>query len=203
MMIPEIEDHRVLDDAIPNNDGYSTTTSGMKRKKRTTRGWEILVRWKDGSSDWIILKDLKESCPVELADYSFAQGIQDELAFAWWVPCVHKKRKSIIAKLKLKYWQRTHKYGIRVPRSMGRRRHPRDAKRMNCIRSLWRRNRNINWLPEDIGTLSVQRETRGEFPTQGPVLCRRPQDKVSGIGHLQYRRVPRFGENHLDDRSFE
>jgi hypothetical protein len=118
MMIAEIEDHRVLNDAIPANDGYITTTSGMKRKRRTTQGWEILLQWKDGSSDWIVLKDLKESYPVELAAYAFAQGIQDEPAFAWWVPYVHRKRKSIIAKLKSKYWQRTHKYGIRVPQSI-------------------------------------------------------------------------------------
>jgi hypothetical protein len=100
MMIAEIEDHRVLDDAIPANDGHFTTMSGMKRRKRTTRGWEILVRWKDGSLDWIVLKDLKESYPVKLADYAFAQGIQGEPVFAWWAPYVHKKRKSIIAKLK-------------------------------------------------------------------------------------------------------
>jgi allantoicase len=78
----DVEDHRVLNDAIPTNDGYFTTTSGMKRKKRMTRGWEISVRWKDGSSDWIVLKDLKESYPVELADNAFAQGIQDEPVFA-------------------------------------------------------------------------------------------------------------------------
>jgi hypothetical protein len=91
MMIAEIEDHRVLDDAIPANDGYFTTTSGMKRKKNMTRGWEILVRWRDGSSDWIALKDLKDSYPVKLAYYALAQGIQDEPAFAWLVPFVHKK----------------------------------------------------------------------------------------------------------------
>ena len=29
-----------------------------------------------------------------------------------------KERKLIIAKLKSKYWQRTHKYGIRVPKTV-------------------------------------------------------------------------------------
>jgi hypothetical protein len=94
-----------LEDAIPIDDGFYTTPSGMKRKKRTTRGWEISVRWKDGSTDWISLKDLKDSYPVELADYGLAHNIQDEPAFAWWVPYVNKKRNSIIAKLKSKYWQ--------------------------------------------------------------------------------------------------
>jgi hypothetical protein len=43
-LLAQVDDHSVLDDAIPANDGYYTTTSGMKRKKRTTWGWEILVR---------------------------------------------------------------------------------------------------------------------------------------------------------------
>ena len=51
----------------------------------TTRGWEVFVSWKDGSSDWISLKDLKDSYPVQLAEYAIASGISDEPAFAWWV----------------------------------------------------------------------------------------------------------------------
>ena len=117
LMIDEIEDHQVLEDAIPKSQGTFTTSSGLTRKKRTTVGWEILVRWKDGSSDWVKLKDLKDSYPVQLADYAVNNKIQDKLAFAWWVPFVIKKRISIISKIKTKYWQRTHKYGIRVPKS--------------------------------------------------------------------------------------
>ena len=29
-----------------------------------------------------------------------------------------RKRKKIIAKLRLKYWEKTHKYGIRIPKYM-------------------------------------------------------------------------------------
>ena len=29
-----------------------------------------------------------------------------------------KKRQNIISKVKTKYWQRTHKYGIRIPKSV-------------------------------------------------------------------------------------
>ena len=38
-------------------------------------------------------------------------------AFSWWVPYVLKKRNRIIVKVKSKYWIRTHKFGIRVPKS--------------------------------------------------------------------------------------
>ena len=118
MMLSEIIDHRVLPDAIPKEEGTYVNPYGIKRKKTTTRGWEILVEWKDGSSDWIAMKDLKESYPVELATYAVDRKIQDEPAFAWWVPHVLKKRAIILQKVKSKYWARTHKYGIRIPKNI-------------------------------------------------------------------------------------
>ena len=54
----------------------------------------------------------------KLADYAIANKIQDEPVFAWWVPYVIKKRKTIIQKIKSKYWQRTHKYEIRIPKTV-------------------------------------------------------------------------------------
>jgi hypothetical protein len=36
----------------------------------------------DGSESWIPLTDLKESHPVDLAEYTRARGISDEAAFA-------------------------------------------------------------------------------------------------------------------------
>jgi hypothetical protein len=94
MLIDEIEDHRITDDAIPIVQGTFSTPSGMKRRRRTTKGWELSVRWKDGSSTCISLKDLKDTYPVELADYDIDNKIQDEPAFAWWVPYVLKKRTA-------------------------------------------------------------------------------------------------------------
>ncbi|KAI2513146.1 Reverse transcriptase (RNA-dependent DNA polymerase) [Fragilaria crotonensis] len=45
--------------------------------------------------------------------------IEDEPpAFAWWVHDVIKKRDRIIAKVKSKHWQQTHKYGIRIPKTV-------------------------------------------------------------------------------------
>jgi hypothetical protein len=58
------------------------------------------VQWKDGSTDWIALKDLKESYQVESAEYTINRRIDDEPAFAWWVPDVMKKRDQIISKVK-------------------------------------------------------------------------------------------------------
>ena len=118
LLIEEIEDHRTTPEAIPKSKGTYATKYGLQRKIRTTKGWEFYVRWKDGSGDWITMKDLKASYPVPLADYAISNDIHEEPAFAWWVPYTLKKRTAIVAKVKSKYWKRTHKYGIRVPKSV-------------------------------------------------------------------------------------
>ena len=61
-----------------------------------------MVEWRDGSYDWVALKDLKESYPVELAKYAQERKIDDEPAFAWWVPHVIRKQKRILQKIKSK-----------------------------------------------------------------------------------------------------
>ena len=77
------------------------------------------MRWKGSSGDWVTLKDLKESYPVPVADYAIVNALQDEPAFAWWIPYTLKKRTAIIVKMKSsKHWERTHKYGVRVPRNV-------------------------------------------------------------------------------------
>jgi hypothetical protein len=48
--------------------------------------WELLVAWKDGTEPWVRLATLKDSYPVELAEFAKARGIQNQPAFAWWVP---------------------------------------------------------------------------------------------------------------------
>jgi hypothetical protein len=42
----------------------------------------MLVEWKDGTTIWAFLKDLKESNPVEVAEYAIANSIATEPAFA-------------------------------------------------------------------------------------------------------------------------
>ena len=117
-MLDEIIDHRKTDDAVPRERGLYKTKNGTMRRKMTTKGWELCVVWKDGSTNWIDLKDLKNSYPVELAEYAINNNIQDEPAFAWWVPYTTNKRARILSKIKSKYWQRTHKFGIRIPKSV-------------------------------------------------------------------------------------
>ena len=55
---------------------------------------------------------------VLVAEYAIANQIDEEPAFAWWVGNFIRKRNRILSKIKSKYWQRTHKFGIRIPKSV-------------------------------------------------------------------------------------
>ena len=118
MLLKEIVDHRADRNAVLKNDAFITSKSGRPTRRITTKGWELLIRWKDGSETWTTLKDMKEAYPVQTAEYAVQAKIHDEPAFAWWVPHVISKRAAIISKVKSKYWSRTHKYGIRIPKSV-------------------------------------------------------------------------------------
>jgi hypothetical protein len=120
LLMDEIIDHRRGPDAVSQADAFITSTNGRQRKRTTTKGWDLLIRWKDGSETWTPLKDMKESYMVETAEYAVQNRLHDEPAFAWWVPTVIKKRATILSKVKSKYWQTTHKYGIEIPKSIKR-----------------------------------------------------------------------------------
>ena len=108
-------DHRKLKNAVEEGHAYFTTQSGQKRRVRTTKGWEIMVRWVDGQQSWLPLKDVKDSYPLELADYAILHGLETEPAFAWWVPYTLKKRNQIVSAVKARVKKRTSKYRIQIP----------------------------------------------------------------------------------------
>ena len=49
------------------------------------------VLWKDGMSDWVSLQDMKESFPIQTAEYAVVNKIVEEPAFAWWIKDILKK----------------------------------------------------------------------------------------------------------------
>ena len=116
-VLDSIIDHRTDGSEIPDAEAFLTNSYGNKCRRKTTKGWEILVQWKDGRTLWVLaLKDLKDSNPVDLAEYALQAKIHEKPTFAWWVPYTLRKKVAIINKVKSKYWERTHKYGIRVPK---------------------------------------------------------------------------------------
>ena len=75
LMLDKIIDHRVLKDKIPKSKSTYNKNNGTNRRVQTTCGWETFVSWKDGSKDWISLKDIKDSYPVQLEEYAIANVI--------------------------------------------------------------------------------------------------------------------------------
>ena len=118
VLLDKIINYCTTSKEVKQQDAFITTRTSTKRQRETTIGWELLVQWKDGSTNWITLKDLKESYPVQVTEYSVGVRISMELAFAWWVPYTLKKCKQIVAKVKSKYWIRTHKFGVWIPKSV-------------------------------------------------------------------------------------
>ena len=64
-----IMDHKKDDMAITAGNQYFTM-HGRKQQKCMTRGWQLCIKWKDQSMSWERLSDLKESYPVEMAEYA-------------------------------------------------------------------------------------------------------------------------------------
>ena len=118
VLMHEIIDHRTNGQEVKQQDAFLTTKMGTKRRREMTKGWELLVEWKDGSRIWVALKDMKESFPVQVSEYAVASRIAMESALAWWTPTVLRRRNRIVAKIKSKYWVWTHKFGIRIPKSV-------------------------------------------------------------------------------------
>ena len=133
-ILDEIVDHKVDASALKQSEGFTYKRNGEKVPKQTTRGWKFLIRLKDQSTEWVKLKDLKESNPVELAEYAKANHLVEEPAFKWWVPFTLGKRNRILKKMKNRYWRTTHKFGIELPKTV------KDAKRLDA------KNGNTLWM---------------------------------------------------------
>ena len=88
-------DHKIDGHALSVAD-QDVVVRGRSSKRKTTKGWHLCVQWNYGTTTWERLSDLKESHPIQVAEYSLAQGISHEPAFNWWVTHVLKKREAII-----------------------------------------------------------------------------------------------------------
>jgi hypothetical protein len=86
-----------------------------KKVMKTTKGWNFYVEWKDGTTSWESLADLKERNPVEVAEYAASKSLLDTPVFVWWAPRVIKKHSRSIVAVTKHYHKRTHKFGIEVP----------------------------------------------------------------------------------------
>ena len=117
MLFDSIVADMVDENAVQKGDRF-VIKNGKRYRRRTTIGWKLCVRWKDGSTSWERLADLKESFPIQVAEYAISRGLQHEPAFEWWVPHVLKKRDKIIKAVNSRYAKRNHKFGVEIPKTV-------------------------------------------------------------------------------------
>ena len=115
LLLESITDHKKDKSAVPSEDRY-VTINGWQHHRITTKGWKLCVTWRDGTSSWEWLSDLKESYPIQVTEYAVGQDLTHEPAFAWWVQKFLQKRDHIVSAVKQRYAKRSHKFGIEVPR---------------------------------------------------------------------------------------
>ena len=113
-----ILDHKRDGTAVPMADKFFNTKQGKLTQRHTTVGWSFLIKWKNGPKEWVNLKVLKESNPVDVAEYVTVRGIEQEPAFAWWVPYTLCKRDVILSYVYLLARIASHKYGIEISTSI-------------------------------------------------------------------------------------
>lgn len=114
-LMDHIMDHRTDGTVVSKEDAHFVDTKGKKQRRLTTKGHFFRIAWRDGTDSWVPLKELKETNPVDVAEFVTSKGIQDEPAFAWWVPYTLKKRDRIIAAVKARTKKKTHMYGVEIP----------------------------------------------------------------------------------------
>ena len=133
LLMDEIVGHKCDSNvAVPKSEGH-IMLNGRKSLKKTTVGWSVCVKWKDGTASWEPVRLIKETYPVQLAEHAVSAEIDEEPAFKWWVPFTLKKRDNIISAVNTRYQRRTHKYGVELPKTVA------EAKRLD------RSNGNTLW----------------------------------------------------------
>ena len=60
MLLDEIIDHRHDVNTIGKKDACTKMPNGTKLRKMTTEGQQLFIKWKDGSTDWVALKEIKQ-----------------------------------------------------------------------------------------------------------------------------------------------
>ena len=77
-LLAEIQYHRKYG---INEEGKFRSTNGMDMDKITIIGCEVMLPWKNGSTDWIHLNCIKDSNPFKVTEYAVVNCIHDKPAF--------------------------------------------------------------------------------------------------------------------------
>jgi len=103
-LFQDIIDHRFDSTALTKEELQQlrcVRSENQGKRFCTLKGWEICLSWKDGTTSWHPLSEVKNSFPLLLAKCAVTNGLNDEPAFAWWVPHTIKKEKRLIKAIKI------------------------------------------------------------------------------------------------------
>ena len=67
LLYGSILDHNIDGHALSLAD-QDGVVCGRSSKRKTTKGWNLCVQWKYGTTTWERLSDLKEYHPIQVAD---------------------------------------------------------------------------------------------------------------------------------------
>jgi hypothetical protein len=79
LLLDSIIDWKKTDEAVDESNIWQVSFNGNLHPRRTTKGWKLCVKWKDGSTSWENLKDLKESFPVQVAKFAVHYNLMTSL----------------------------------------------------------------------------------------------------------------------------
>jgi hypothetical protein len=86
IFMDEILDYRYSAEALRPDQAWITSSNGNRHRIKTTKGCQLCVRWKDGSTSWETLANLKNSHPIEVSRFAKDRNLLQDPVFAWWAP---------------------------------------------------------------------------------------------------------------------
>ena len=82
VLFDEVVNHRVDGTETMQQGAFVVSNNSGKRRGKTTKGWEILIQWKDSSTTWESMKYVKKLYPLQIAEYYHQIRISQEPTFA-------------------------------------------------------------------------------------------------------------------------
>ena len=66
-ILDQLQRHRNTDEAIDKSGRYVKESKVRRSRRVTTKGYDLLTKFRDGYESWISLADLNEHNPLEIA----------------------------------------------------------------------------------------------------------------------------------------
>ena len=68
-------------EAIPKDKAFVIDQASKQNLRKTTKEWDLKIKWEDQSTSWMPLVDIKEDVPVDVSEYAKANSLDKEPAF--------------------------------------------------------------------------------------------------------------------------